>query len=109
MSAFKQLVVQSLVDSPDLQEEILSFAFMDKTEFEQKEKSRGNKNTMVQDINRNLEYHRGPGGYWILAYKEYRHDSKSIGGQVCGKCGQFYASHNEAEIMDCVRCRCFDE
>jgi hypothetical protein len=30
-------------------------------------KSRGLKNKMVRDMCRNVEYHRGPGGYWILA------------------------------------------
>jgi nitrous oxide reductase accessory protein NosL len=103
MSAFKQLVIQSLFNSQDLQEEIMSFAFHD-----QKEKSRSIKNTMIHDMNRNLKYHRGPGGYWILAYRAYTRNSKEIGGQICGLCGHYYASHNEDELMDCVKCKCFD-
>lgn len=71
-------------------------------------KSRGLKNKMVRDMCRNVEYHRGPGGYWILAYKSYRSDGKELGGQVCGQCGQYYASHKEDELMDCVKCRCYD-
>lgn len=103
MSAFKQLVIKSLVNSQDLQEEIMSFAFI-----EQKEKSRKIKNAMVQDMNQTLEYCRGPGGYWILVYRRYsRRHHKEIGGQMCSRCGQYYASHNEDVIMDCVKCRCF--
>jgi hypothetical protein len=105
MSAFKQLVIQSLVDSQDLQEEIMSFAFTDKKTYE----SKLIKNKVVLDMNRNLKSHRGPGGYWILAYRAYRIDEKTIGGQVCGKCGQFYASHNHDELMDSVRCRCMGQ
>jgi len=107
MSAFKQLVIKSLVNSQDLQEEIMSFAFIDQKEYEQKEKTRSIKNKMIGDMNQNLKYHRGPGGYWILAYRAYRRDEVKIGGQVCGRCGQYYRSHNEYELMDCVRCECF--
>jgi hypothetical protein len=104
MSVFKQLVIQSLVNSQELQQEIMSFAFHD-----QKEKSRRIKNTMIHDMNQNLKSHRGPGGYWILAYKAYTRNSKEIGGQVCGRCGQYYRSHNEYELMDCVRCKCYSD
>ena len=61
MSVFKQLVIKSLVNSEELQQEIMSFAFYDR-----KEKSRRIKNTMINDMNQNLKSHRGPGGYWIL-------------------------------------------
>jgi hypothetical protein len=108
MSAFKQLVIKSLVNSEDLQQEIMSFAFIDQKEYEEKERTRSIKNKMVHDVNQNLKYHRGPGGYWILAYKAYTTHSKTIGGQVCPACGQYYASHNQDEIMDCVKCRCFE-
>jgi hypothetical protein len=108
MSVFKQLVIQSLVNSQDLQQEIMSFAFIDPKEYEQKEQTRRIKNTMINDMHQNLKSHRGPGGYWILAYRAYRRDSKKIGGQVCGRCGEYYRSHNEYELMDCVKCRCWD-
>jgi|LauGreDrversion4_2_1035121.scaffolds.fasta_scaffold240849_1 hypothetical protein len=104
MSAFKQLVIQSLVNSPDLQQEIMSFAFID-----QKEKSRRIKNTVINDINQNLKYHRYPGNYWLLSYKNPgRRDHKAIGGQICGLCGLYYASHNQDELTDCVKCNCWD-
>jgi hypothetical protein len=108
MSAFKQLAIQSLVNSQDLQQEIMSFAFIDQKEFEEKQKSRIIKNQMVHDMNQNLKSHRGAGGYWILAYRAYKRDSKEIGGQICGRCGEYYASHNEDELMDCVKCRCWN-
>jgi len=104
MSVFKQLVIKSLFDCEELQEEIMSFAFMDRIE-----RTRGLKKEMVRDINRNLEYHRGPGGYWILAYKSYTIESKVCGGQVCGQCGNYYASHNQEELMDCIKCKCWGE
>jgi ribosomal protein S27AE len=106
MSAFKQLVVKSLVQSDDLQLEILSFAFIDKTEFEQKQNTRLIKNSLVRDINRNLKYHRGAGGYWILSYKPYSISNIEIGGQICSRCGLFYASHNEQILINCVSCSC---
>ena len=108
MSAFKQLAVKSLVDSQDLQDEIMSFAFVDQKEYEAKEKTRVIKNKVVRDMNQNLKYHRGSGGYWILNYRAYRRGEKEIGGQICNKCGQYYTSHNEDELMDSVKCRCWN-
>lgn len=105
MSVFKQLAIKSLVNSEDLQQEIMSFAFMDQKEHD----ARVNKNKMIRDMNRNLKYSRGPGGYWILSYKEYRSDSKTIGGQACGQCGKYYTSHNEHELTNCVKCNCHVE
>jgi hypothetical protein len=108
MSTFKQLVIQSLINSKDLQEEIMSFAFIDKKEYEEKEKTRSKKNKMVRDMNQNLEYHRGPGGYWILVYRAHRRDAKEIGGQICGRCGHYYSCHNEDELVGCVMCTCWN-
>ncbi len=95
---FKQLVIKSLIDLEELQEEIMSYAFED-----QKEKSRRIKDKMILDMNRNLKYYRGPGGAWVLNYRRYR---KHMGAQNQKKCGNYYASYSLDTIPECVKCNC---
>jgi hypothetical protein len=94
---FKQLVIKSLVDAEELQEEIMSYVFED-----QKERSRRIKDKMILDMNRNLKYRLAPGNYWGLTYRIWR---ITIGGQI-HKCGDYYAMESGESIPECVKCKC---
>lgn len=94
---FKQLVINSLVNSKELQEEIKSFIFV-----EQKQITKKIKDAMISDMNLNLKYWRASES-WGLAYCIWK---KTIGGLMHNGCGNYCYLYSEEKIPKCVKCKC---
>lgn len=110
MSAFKQLVIRSLVDSKELQDEIMSFAFYDIETAEKIAESRRIKNVMINEMNRHVRYCLAPGSYWGLNYYSMNNNMTkkyvAIGGQIHNRCGNYYSLYSGEMIPRCVKCNC---
>jgi hypothetical protein len=102
---FKKLIVNSLVNSLDLQDEINSYLFYDAEESEARNKTKIIKNKMINEFNLNLQFQRGPCNDWHVSY---RRNKWIKGGQNCKRCGQFYWTNElcEEEVPDIIACKC---
>ncbi len=107
---FNQLVINSLVDSADVQNEIKKYLFH--TEEQIIAKNRSIKDKMVNDIKLNLLCQRGPGNDWAVSY---RRNKWVMGGQNCRRCGQYYWTNeypgdeelqNNEELPNNIACKC---
>ncbi len=104
---FKKLVVNRLINSSDLKDEINSYLFYDAEESAGRNKTKIIKNKMINDINLNLLCQRGPGNDWHVSY---RRNKWVMGGQNCRRCGQFYWTNElpqEEDVPDNIACKCY--
>jgi hypothetical protein len=85
---FKQLAINSLINSKDLQEEVKSFIFYDRKEAEAKR----NKQGLINQLKLGLRYYPdNQGGHWALNFR-YERQLQAIN---CICCGQYHIANNQ--------------
>jgi hypothetical protein len=104
---FKQLAINSLLNSSDLQEQIKQFVFYDRVEAE----SRRKKNKLIQEIKYGLSYcleHFDI--HWSIAY-DFNNEFMCWEGQNCPCCGGYYiVGDEEASVAyPSIACQCDNE
>ena len=104
---FKQLAINSLLNSSDLQEQVKQFVFYDKLEAE----SRRKKKLLIHEIKHGLQYSLEHFGiHWSISH-EFNGRFLCWEGQNCPCCGGYYiVGHEEASIAyPSIACQCDDE
>lgn len=103
IDVFKQLIVNYLMNSKDLQEEVKSYIFYDKKEFE----SRHNKRGLINQFKLGLNYFPSIKGHWALCYR-YERQLQAVN---CEFCGQFHIANNQdsTTLPENMICNCHEE
>jgi hypothetical protein len=97
---FKQLTINSLINSRELQEEVKSFIFYDRKEKETRDKKRG----LINQLNLGLNYYPAIDGHWALSYR-YERQLQAVN---CICCGQFHVANREdsSTLPESMICYC---
>jgi hypothetical protein len=104
---FKQLAINSLLNSGDLQEQIKQFVFYDRVEVE----SRRKKNQLIKEIKYGLCYClENFDTHWSISY-DLNDEFKCWESQNCRCCGGFYIIGDEvaSEVNPSIACQCDED
>ena len=101
---FKQLAINSLLNSTDLQEQVKQFVFYDRTEAE----ARRNKKGLINQLKLGLRYLPAINYQnWLIGFR-YEVQLQAVN---CPCCGQYIIANNEdfTTLGDSIVCKCDDE
>ena len=104
---FKQLTINSLLDSGDLQLKVKEFVFYDRVEVEARRKKR----KLVQEIKDGLRYSlENFDTHWSISY-DFNDEFMCWESQNCRCCGGYYiVGHEEAsESYPFISCQCDED
>lgn len=94
MDVVKQLIVNRLLDSSDLQNIVKSFIFYDIETAKTRRKKRG----LINNLKLGLSYNNVYTAYWTLSYRY----EIAINSANCVCCGNYYSNADTNQTITCV-------